>query len=79
VPLLAYFLLRKPLPHGDNWIVRLSKKLYEPVLEAAMARPFTVLGIAVLSLAFSLSLVQRLGSEFLPELNEGTMWVNMTI
>jgi len=79
VPLLAYFLLRKPLPHGDNWIVRFSKKLYEPVLEAAMARPFTVLGIAVLSLAFSLSLVPRLGSEFLPELNEGTMWVNMTI
>ena len=79
VPLLAYFLLRKPLPHGDNWIVRFSKKLYEPVLEAAMARPFTVLAIAVLSLAFSLSLVPRLGSEFLPELNEGTMWVNMTI
>jgi len=79
VPLLAYFLLRKPLPHGDNWIVRFSKKLYEAVLEAAMARPFTVLGIAVLSLAFSLSLVPRLGSEFLPELNEGTMWVNMTI
>lgn len=79
VPLLAYFFLRKPLPHEDNWVVRISKRLYKPILEAAMARPFVVLGIAVASLAFSLTLVPRLGSEFLPELNEGTMWVNMTM
>ncbi|MBI2687777.1 MAG: efflux RND transporter permease subunit [Acidobacteria bacterium] len=79
VPLLAYFLLRKPLPHEDNWVVRTAKRLYRPVLVAAMGRPYLVLAVAVASLAFSLSLVPKLGSEFLPELNEGTMWVNMTI
>ncbi len=79
VPLLAYFLLRKPLPHEDNWLVRTCKKLYRPMLTAAMNRPYTVLAIAVASLAFSLTLIPRLGSEFLPELNEGTMWVNMTL
>ncbi len=79
VPLLAYFLLRKPLPHEDNFVVRFAKKIYKPILLAAIGRPYTVLAAAVASLIFSLTLVPRLGSEFLPELNEGTMWVNMTM
>src|SRR5262249_37754253 len=33
---------------------------------------------AVVALSVSLSIVPLLGSEFLPELNEGTMWVNIT-
>ena len=38
-----------------------------------------VLGIAVAALAGSLALVPSLGTEFLPELNEGSIWVNLTL
>jgi cobalt-zinc-cadmium resistance protein CzcA len=79
VPLLAAALLRKTLPEEDNRLVRAAKRLYAPALEKALARPRLVLVLAVVALAASLALVPRLGTEFLPELNEGAIWVNLTL
>ncbi len=78
VPLLCYFLLRRKLPHEDNLVVRTCKRIYEPALGWAIDHPKLVLGAAVLALMGSLAVVPKLGSEFLPELNEGTLWVNAT-
>lgn len=39
VPLLAYWFLRKKLPHGDNQVVKASKRVYEPILNWAMTSP----------------------------------------
>ena len=49
---------------------------YEPILRGALGHPKLVVAAAVIALASSLALVPRLGTEFLPELNEGTIWVN---
>jgi cobalt-zinc-cadmium resistance protein CzcA len=73
VPLLCYALLRKKIPHEDNAIVRLSKKIYEPALRWVLERPKRVVAAAVVALAASLAVVPQLGTEFLPELNEGTI------
>jgi heavy metal efflux system protein len=78
VPLLCYFLLRKRLTEKDNLVVRISKAIYRPSLIWALSHRWLVIGTAVAMLAVSLLIVPMLGSEFLPELNEGTMWVNMT-
>ncbi len=78
VPLLCYFLLRKRLSEKENFIVRACKRAYRPALEWALDHRWIVIGSAVAMLAMSLSVVPMLGSEFLPELNEGTMWVNIT-
>ncbi len=79
VPLLCYFLLRKKLPHEDNFIVRWAKRAYLPVLEWSLARWKTVLALAVTALVLACGVATRLGTEFLPELNEGTIWVNTTL
>ena len=79
VPVMAYFLLRRGVPHGENRLVRLCKKLYRPVLTQAVRWPVVVLAGAVMALAGSLLLATQLGSEFLPELNEGSVWVNLTL
>jgi cobalt-zinc-cadmium resistance protein CzcA len=79
VPLLCFYSLRKKLPEKENLLVRACKRLYHPVLVMALKRPRLVLVSAVLALVLSLSLVPRLGTEFLPELNEGTLWVNTTL
>ena len=79
VPLLCFYLLRGSLPERDNVLVRVCKRLYRPILVGALRHPGTVLTVALLALAVSLSLVPRLGSEFLPELNEGTLWVNLML
>ena len=76
VPLLAYWMLRKKLPHGDNRVVATSKRVYEPVLAWALERRRTVVVIALGVFALALVAASRLGSEFLPELNEGTFWAN---
>ncbi|MBI3414818.1 MAG: efflux RND transporter permease subunit [Verrucomicrobia bacterium] len=79
VPLLCFFLLRKKLPHDDNFLVRACKRLYEPSLAWALNHRSLVLVVAVLALAASFAVVPRLGTEFLPELNEGSIWVNVTM
>nr|QIJ55704.1 cadmium transporter [uncultured Methylotenera sp.] len=76
VPLLAYWLLRKGVPHGDNALVSWAKRVYEPVLNWALEQPAKVVKIALGCFAASIVAAASLGSEFLPELNEGTFWVN---
>ncbi len=79
VPLLCYFLLRRDLPETENWVLRSCKFVYQRVLVTALHNRKVVIVSAVLALAFSLALVPRLGTEFLPELNEGALWVNVML
>ena len=76
VPLLAFAMLRRGLPHGDNRLVASAKRFYEPVLEWAVSHRRMVVGLALTAFALSIGVASRLGSEFLPELDEGTFWVN---
>jgi cobalt-zinc-cadmium resistance protein CzcA len=76
VPLLCAMTLKKRLPEEDNRIMRAAKRLYVPSLAWALGHRKTVLAAAVLALAASLALVPYLGTEFLPELNEGSVWVS---
>ncbi|MBI1760850.1 MAG: efflux RND transporter permease subunit [Acidobacteria bacterium] len=77
VPLLCYFLLRRGISEKENFIVRFCHRLYAPVLAFALKHRLIVIGLAVIMLAVSIATVPKLGSEFLPELNEGTLWVNI--
>jgi len=79
VPLLCFFLLRRGLPDEENLVVRICKRLYRPILSGAINHKAIVITPAVVVLAASLSLAPRLGSEFLPELNEGSIWINLTL
>ena len=76
VPLLAYWMLRRRLPHDDNRLVKSLKNLYAPTLDWALAHRRKVVVVAVSAFVLSIGAASRLGSEFLPELNEGTFWVN---
>jgi cobalt-zinc-cadmium resistance protein CzcA len=76
VPLLCLFLLRKNIPHEDNAVVRSIRKPYLACLRWALAHPVFVIASAVCVFAGSIALAPRLGTEFLPELNEGSIWVN---
>jgi cobalt-zinc-cadmium resistance protein CzcA len=79
VPVLCYAILGSRPSHGENRVVQACRRVYQPVLQWALATPRTVLGIAVLFLAASLLSATTLGSEFLPELNEGTFWVDIDL
>src|SRR5689334_9519754 len=79
VPLLCLKVLRRDLAHGDNRLVEWLKRRYRPLLQSAIEHPRRIAAIALASLALALVGATRLGSEFLPELNEGTTWVNLTL
>src|SRR5690348_15958496 len=76
VPLLCLFLLRRKIPHEENALVRFIKRPYVSGLTWALSHPKIVVLSALAAFGVSLGLAPNLGTEFLPELNEGTIWVN---
>ncbi|HTH93780.1 MAG TPA: CusA/CzcA family heavy metal efflux RND transporter [Rhodocyclaceae bacterium] len=79
VPLLLHLLLKKNLPHGDVKLVQKIKGWYEPLLDKALNNSRKVFIAAIAALVASFAVVPMLGSEFLPELNEGSIWLNVTL
>ena len=79
VPLLAFWTLRKKVPHHDNGLVAFCKRIYSPILNWALENRKKVVMIGLASFALALVSASRLGSEFLPELDEGTIWVNVQL
>ena len=79
VPLLAFWMLRRKLPHDDNFVVRRSKAVYEPILDWSLKRSKLVLLTAIGAFVASCFIATRLGSEFLPALDEGSLWVNLRL
>jgi len=79
VPVLCVYFLRRGQPEKENFLVHQANRIYRRVLKIALAQPKVVLGIAAVALIGSLVILPMLGSEFLPELNEGSIWVNFTL
>ena len=83
VPCFASFFLRRH--NGETGekmgfgLVGFLRKHYVPLLNLALRRRALVLGGAVGTLALAILLAMRLGSEFLPKLDEGSLWIRVTM
>ncbi len=74
VPVLCSVLVRGPFHREeDNVVMRFLLRLYDPVLDWALRQRKTVLGMAAAMLAGAGFLTTRMGSEFMPPLNEGSL------
>lgn len=79
VPVLATFAFSKPRPHRESPVLILASKAYLPMLRKAMRHPLLVLSIALVSLAGAFHFLANAGTEFLPEQNEGAMYLTFTL
>jgi cobalt-zinc-cadmium resistance protein CzcA len=79
VPLLCFYLLGRGVKHEHNALVEFLRRVYRRVLNGVVDRPVAVIASTLVAFAAAMALVPQLGSEFLPELNEGTMWVNVVL
>lgn len=79
VPFLSKIAFRNHVPHEETKLMHRLHSLYEPMLAWVLANTRKVLGAALLALAITAALVPKLGTEFLPELNEGSIWINITL
>lgn len=79
VPALATYAFRTGVKHKDSPVMRPLEKLYRRTLTGALARRRRVVGAAIALFIGSLILVPFLGTEFVPELEEGTINVRVTL
>src|SRR6202011_1733842 len=75
VPVLASFAVKNKIAEHESLAVRWLMKLYRPTLDWVLKAKYLVLGIAVASLVLTGVVLHYTGSEFLPKLDEGALWV----
>jgi cobalt-zinc-cadmium resistance protein CzcA len=76
MPVLASFALPRRMEHRDGLLMRALKGCYRPVLRVALEHRILVVVLAVVLLGNAAFLSTRLGSEFVPKLQEGALVIN---
>jgi cobalt-zinc-cadmium resistance protein CzcA len=80
-PVLSSFFFSKGVKEWHNPVMEFLKRRYRVTAKWAIEHRLITVGVAVLSLAFAvyLALGSVIGSEFLPHLDEGALWVRGTL
>ncbi|HLX73070.1 MAG TPA: efflux RND transporter permease subunit [Verrucomicrobiae bacterium] len=78
-PVLASLFLPKDIEESETIIVRAIHWIYNPILRFALKNRLVMVGIGVAFLAVAGFLGSRLGSEFLPQLEEGNLWIRASM
>src|SRR5678815_4131833 len=72
--LISFFLKgRKLKPESANPITRTLEKIYTPILKWCLKWRKTTIGINIIALTVGIIMMTRLGSEFMPPLDEGSL------
>jgi cobalt-zinc-cadmium resistance protein CzcA len=79
VPALSSFLFRGAVAHRESPLLQPVERLYRRTLAWIRPRPKVVIGAAGGALAIALALTPFLGTEFVPELREGTMSLRVVL
>ncbi len=73
MPVLCSFALSGDMDEGDNRAIKLLKAAYAPTLRVALRLRMTVVAASLLLFVGAIGLFTRLGSEFVPKLDEGSI------
>jgi cobalt-zinc-cadmium resistance protein CzcA len=73
MPVLTSLFLTKAVKDSEPWLARAARRLYAPVLAAALRYRKLMLAGAVALLAGAVFLTTHIGGEFLPKLGEGAI------
>jgi cobalt-zinc-cadmium resistance protein CzcA len=78
-PVLAALVLPKHIEETETVIVRALRSSYTPVLRWALSHTRIAVLFGIVFLALSVGAASRLGSEFLPALEEGNFWIRASL
>jgi cobalt-zinc-cadmium resistance protein CzcA len=79
VPGLAYFAFRAPgRVYHNRWLERLTA-FYDRMLASCLQQPRIVYGVIAFALLAVIALGGTIGREFLPDLDEGALWLQVQL
>ncbi len=71
--ILSLFMGRRALPEWRNPVTQFFNWVYAPLVRLALKFRWLIIAISVALVVFTIPIYQRLGSEFMPNLNEGEL------
>lgn len=71
IPAAVALFINGKIDEKEQYLIRLAKRGYQPIYNMAMSNKALVLTLAIASVLLSGLLTTRMGSEFVPSLNEG--------
>ena len=77
IPVLSSFLFRHPPTARESPVLRWLRRPYLPALRLCLRRPVVPMLVAVGLLGVAVFVFTLLGKEFLPELDEGDLWLRV--
>jgi cobalt-zinc-cadmium resistance protein CzcA len=77
VPVLGSYLFKTTSSEGKNLLWNLIEKAYSKSLSVALKFPKTVMSVTLIIIIAGFFSGTKLGTEFLPELDEGCIWVRV--
>jgi cobalt-zinc-cadmium resistance protein CzcA len=78
-PVLASFLIPERVQETETIVVRAIRAVYTPLLRLALSARKWVVVLGLVFLGFSVFLASNLGTEFLPALEEGNLWIRASM
>ncbi len=77
MPALCTYLLGGNISEKDSWLVSLTKKIYTPILNFALRFRKIVIAVGIGLFIMAVSVFNKLGAEFVPQLDEGSFATHM--
>ena len=77
MPTLCSWFLRGEISEKDGWVVRTAKAIYTPLLAWALRLRWIVVAAALALFATAGWIFTKLGAEFIPQLDEGSLSIQM--
>jgi Cu(I)/Ag(I) efflux system membrane protein CusA/SilA len=71
--LISFFMKGRFLPDTANPVNRFLEKIYEPLIRSCLKWRKVTIGVNLIALAIGIVMITRLGSEFMPPLDEGSL------
>lgn len=75
MPAMASLALPKHVDEKDIWLVRLIKRIYQPIVMRAITHPVMTALVAISVFVGSVPVAAHLGAEFMPKLEEGDLLI----
>jgi len=79
LPVLCAWFMRKGVKERHNRAFEATKSVYIKGLDFCLAHPWGTTLASTILLLCSLLLIPRIGAEFMPQLDEGALWVRATM